>query len=201
MHPLTWIRWIRTLGLFFALAASSQGLAAIAQDKDRFQSETIPLEYREDYIFLLANQDVPIGRSTADLQTGQAGYGFDYHHHLGEDWMVGVGYRIKSMKRKEGGNLSFMSFTNHTQRVFRLYHPLYLLMGTEWSYLMPTAQVSLPPVKDPDYATEIAIGLNGSLWLYLSPRVILELRTMRWRGTKTNRLHGWQSDLGIGWAF
>ncbi len=174
---------------------------AASEDKDRFQGETIPSEYLDDYIFVLANQDVPIGPSTIELKRGEAGYGIDYHHHLAEDWIVGVGYRLKSMTRKSGKTLSFMSFTNHTQRVFRLFHPLYLLMGTEWSYLMPTLETSIPPIKDPEYETEIAVGLNGALWWYLSPRVLLELRTTRWRGTKTNRLHGWQSDIGLGYAF
>ncbi len=202
MRPLLRpLMWSRTTGIILIFLTCGLAFAARAEDKDRYQSETIPAEYADDFIFLLANQDAPIGTSTAELKTGQAGYGFDYHYHLGEDWMVGVGYRIKSMMRKDGRALSFMSFTNHTQRVFRLYHPLYLLMGTEWSYLMPTSQLSFPPIKDPEYATEIAVGLNGALWFYLTPRFILELRTMRWRGTKTNRLHGWQSDIGLGWAF
>lgn len=199
MRALKWRRAIGSIASSFLTC--SLAWAAVGEEKDHYQIETIPIEYPDDFIFLLANHDVPIGSSTANLKTGKAGYGFDYHHLLGEDWMVGVGYRVKSMTRKDGRALSFINFTNHTQRVFRLYHPLYLLMGTEWSYLLPTSQVSLPPIKDPEYATEIAVGLNSSLWFFLSPRFVLELRTMRWRGTKTNRLHGWQSDIGLGWAF
>jgi hypothetical protein len=163
---------------------------------------TIPDGYSKDYLFLQITQDVPLAASQDDLRaSGKFNLGLDYRHLLGTHWMVGVHYRIRSFERKNSQSLSILSLSNQTQRIMRLYHPFYALIGTEWSYMIPTRSLSLPLTKDPEYQTEIGVGLNASLWYYINSRLLLELRGARWRGTKTNRLHGWESTLSAGYAF
>jgi hypothetical protein len=163
---------------------------------------TIPDGYPKDYLFLQITQDVPLAASQDDLKaSGKVNLGLDYRHLLGAHWMVGVHYRIRSFERKNGQSLSILSLSNQSQRIIRVYHPLYALVGTEWTYLIPTRRISLPLTKDPDYQTEIGVGINTSLWYYLHPHLLVEMRGARWRGTKTNRLHGWESTLSVGYAF
>lgn len=191
----------KVLFIFLALVlmespAQAQSSAILAAE-----NETLPDEYPDDYLFLQVTQDRPAEPNRDDLRAGRLSYGVSYSRYLDDNWIAGVGYRVKSFIRKDDQALSILTLSNHTQRIFRLYHPLYLLVGTEWSYMIPTIRVSLPIVKDPDYATEIGVGLSTALWFYLGPQVPLELKLMRWRGTKTNRLHGWEGTFSLGYSF
>ncbi len=174
---------------------------ASAQDSLYDRKETLPTDYPDDYIFAQMTRDKPAQPNKDELRAGRLSYGVSYSRHFGDYWIAGMGYRVKSFIRKDDQALSLLTFSNHTRRIFRLYHPLYALIGTEWAYVIPTSRISLPLVKDPDYSTDISVGLSTSLWLFITPHFPLEFHVLRWRGTKTNRLHGWESTLSLGYSY
>ena len=180
------------------LLASSQ---ASAQDQLYDHAETLPTDYPDDFLFFQMTRDKPAQPNGDQLRAGRLSYGLSYSRHFGDYWIAGLGYRVKSFIRKDDQALSIPTISNHTRRIFRIYHPLYALIGTEWSYMIPTSRISLPLVKDTDYSTEISVGLSTSLWFFVTPHFPLEFHVLRWRGTKTNRLHGWESSLSFGYSF
>jgi len=173
-----------------------------ARAYSQYDESTIPESYPKDYIFALYSHNEPTGPSQSELNTHINSFGISYQHRLGHPWVVSVGYRNQSfINRKENRPTSLMSVFNTTQRVFRLYHPLYFLAGTEILYLIPVQKINPPITKDADFSTEIGIGVQASVWYLVSQNSAISLDLQRWKGTKTDRLHGISITLGIGWGF
>lgn len=164
--------------------------------------ETIPKAYAKDYIFFQSGYEQPVSTSDDLFESRNPIYGLKYAHRLDSQWIVGLRIQRKPLlKKKDDQPLSLLSFSNQTQALFRLYHPLYFLIGTEISYLFPARKSSPPPIKDIELSTEVGAGLNSSLWWFFSPRSVAEFNLVRWRGTKTNRLHGIEATFGLGMGF
>lgn len=174
---------------------------ALSQELDT--EETIPKRYAKDYVFLSAVPlEVQYGETRDLLRTETTGFGLKYAHRLESEWVVGLGFKRKPMIVKEDDRqLSLLNFSTQTQKIFRLYHPLYVLVGTEISFVMPAQKSSPPFVKDPEFATEVAAGLNTSFWWVTSRKGAIELQFSRWKGTKTNKLQGLEVSLGYGVGF
>ncbi|MCX6130877.1 MAG: hypothetical protein NTX25_17695 [Proteobacteria bacterium] len=184
--------------LFFWLSSFSH--CALAQNF--YEELTIPESYPKDYILGQISSNLPTGNGKKELLAHLNSPGFVYHHRLAHPWMVSVGYRPQSfIKQGDHQPISLMTLSNTTQRIFRLYHPFYFLAGTEILYLIPVLKINPPMVKDPDFATEIGVGARVSLWYLLSQKSILVLDVERWRGTKTDRLHGISVSFGLGLGF
>lgn len=164
--------------------------------------ETIPKAYPKDHVFLTVPYERPVGQSRNLYRNETVGAGVRYAHRLDSQWIVGLKFERKPiLVQSDDRPLSLLVFSNQTQAIFRLYHPLYLLAGTELSMIMPSKKSVPPFVKDVDFQTEIAIGLNASLWWLVSQKGILELHVSRWKGTKTNQLQGLETSLGYGMGF
>ncbi len=190
---------LSTVLCLFAIAVAAS--SARAQELDT--EETIPNRYVKDYVFLSAIPlEVQYGETKDLLKTKAVGFGVKYAHRLESEWVVGLGFKRKPMIAKDNDRpISLLNFSTQTQKIFRLYHPLYLLLGTEISFVMPAQKSSPPFVKDPDFATEVAAGLNASLWWLTSRKGAVELHLSRWKGTKTNKLQGLEVSAGYGIGF
>jgi hypothetical protein len=187
---------------FIIILAISLVSFQAAPARAQYDELTIPESYPKDYIFALYSHNDPIGPSKSEFKTHIDSFGISYQHRLGHPWVVSVGYRNQSfINRKENRPTSLMTVFNTTQRVFRFYHPLYFLAGTEILYLIPVQKINPPITKDPDFSTEIGVGLQASVWYLVSQNSALSLDIQRWKGTKTDRLHGVSMTLGLGWGF
>lgn len=176
-------------------------IPAFSQEIDA--EETVPNRYVKDYVFLSAVPlDLQYGKTRGLLKSEGVGFGFKYAHRLVSDWVVGLGFKRKPMIAKDDDRpLSLINFSTETQKIFRLYHPFYLLLGTEISFVTPAQKSSPPFAKDPAFQTEIAAGLNASLWWLTSRKGAVELHVSRWKGTKTNKLQGFEVTFGYGIGF
>ena len=190
-HPI-----ISTI-IFVFLALNSGRLAAQELDAQ----ETIPKAYAKDYVFLTMPYEQPYGKSRSFYRAETVGLGLRYAHRLDSEWIVGLKFERKPLIRKDDRPLNLLVLSNQTQAVFRLYHPFYVLAGTEISYILPAQKSSPPFVKDPDLNAEIGVGLNASLWWLLARKGIVELHFSRWKGTKTNDLQGLETSFGYGIGF
>jgi hypothetical protein len=177
--------------------------AGFARAQELDTDETIPNRYAKDYVFLSALPlEVQYGQTRETLDMKAVGFGVKYAHRLQSDWVVGLGIKRKPMIVKvDDRPISLLSFSSQTQKIVRLYHPLYLLVGTEVSFVIPAQKSSPPFAKDPAFATEVAAGLNASLWWLSSRKGAIELHLSRWKGTKTNKLQGLEVSLGYGVGF
>jgi hypothetical protein len=184
-HILGLVTWLVFFGTSFAQETSKT-------------SEIIPEHYPKNYFLFQANQTQPLGKSKSRFDLGTQGFGLNYSFYLAKRLIVGIHFKNRVLDKRDGQSLTLMTFGNHSQGVFRLYHPLYFLVGTEWNYTIPTLSTQLPVLKDPEYSTEIGVGLGGALWYFFTPKVLSELKITRWKGTKTSRLEGLEASLGIG---
>ena len=174
---------------------------AIAAAQEQDDQETIPKAYSKDYAFVTVPYEQPYGKTRSLYKSESLGIGVKYAHRLDSEWIVGLKFERKPVIRTDGKTLNLIVFSNQTQAVFRLYHPLYILVGTEVSYILPAQKSSPPFTKDPDFASEIGAGLNSSLWWLTSRKGVVELHLSRWKGTKTNNLQGLEVSLGYGVGF
>ncbi len=162
----------------------------------------LPAQYPKDYLWLYYSQNTPTSHSTDELQAHLDTFGISYQHRLKHPWIVSVGYRPQSfISKRQNTPTKLLTFFNSTQRIFRLYHPVYFTVGTEILYLVPVQKLNPPMTKDRYFATEIGIGIQSSLWYHFSEQYLLAFDLQRWRGTKTNQLHAWSLSLGIGYAY
>jgi hypothetical protein len=154
--------------------------------------------FQSDYILVEALSNFPVGPALDRFRPYRRTPGVTYRHVLNRDWIVGVSLGFKSFRRKDiDREFALLSVSNQAQYVMRLYHPAYLLIGPKWLYLLASQRARFPLVRDPDYETEIGAGLTTSFAYIVGKEWLLTLRFDRWRGTKTNRLHGFEVALGL----
>lgn len=188
----------RIVVILSCLFGSTTPIEVFAQAQN-FNLVTIPDSYPKDYLFILHSHNEPLQPAKQYFASHQSRSGFAYMHRLSFPWIVSVGARSQAfMNRSTQIPTSILTLFNSTQRVYRLYHPLYLLLGTEIEYLIPFRKLNPPLAKDPDFNTEIGLGAKASLWYLLSTQWVISGEISRWRGTKTNRLHGMSLSLGVG---
>ena len=176
-------------------------LDALKAQKTAGNDEIIPDTFPKNYTLLQVNVDQPEGKSKTTLLAGDKSVGAAYSYYLARRLIIGVNFKNRLLKKRSGGPLALMTFGNHTQGIFRLYHPLYLLLGSEWSYIIPTKSLQPPFEKDPSYSTEIGVALSASIWYFLHPRWLTEIKVQRWKGTKTSRLDGLETSFAVGLGF
>lgn len=174
------------------LFSFGHGLAAESDPINPFSKDYISLEYVKNYPTSKGQEQFSPFRKTLFL---------GYQHFLNQQWNVGITLGFKSFSKSAlEGELALLSFSNHSYYVIRIHHPTYLMLGTKLIYMTPNEQSNLPLSKDADFETEVGIGISAQLTQVIGS-YLLTLRADRWRGTKTNKLHGFELALGLSLHF
>ena len=156
--------------------------------------------FQEDYLTAEFAANYPAGNGREYFRTGLRRFQIGYTHLLNDQWGVGLSIGYKSLFRKDiDRELGLLSITNESFYITRLYHPVYLLTGTKIIYMAPNQRSKLPPLREPDYEVELGVGFSAKLTI-LDESWMYWLRLDRWRGTKTNRLHGFETAIGASYA-
>ena len=153
--------------------------------------------FSKNYVSLEVAGNFPISRSQNLFSPHKKTWILGYSHFLNRKWNVSISLGFKSLYRNsENQELALLSLSNHSLYVVRLYHPTYLMVGTKLIYMTPNEKSRFPLVKEPDFETEIGVGAVAQLVHFQGP-FLYSLRIDRWRGTKTNRLHGFEVAFGV----
>jgi len=185
----------RLLILLFPALLYTNSLA----DTAKFPGDQPVNPFQKEYLLVESIANFPISQSLENFRPYQRTLGITYTHVLGSEWIVGVSSQFKSMRRKDiDREFALLSFSNQAQYVIRLHHPFYLLVGGKWLYMVASQRARFPLIKDPNFETEIGAGLTASFNYILKEDWLLSLRLDRWRGTNTNRLHGFEVAMGLG---
>ncbi|WP_132321559.1 hypothetical protein [Pseudobacteriovorax antillogorgiicola] len=153
--------------------------------------------FDKDYVTLELAGNFPIARSQELFSPYKKTWFLGYDHYLNRHWNVGISLGFKSYYRDAlNKELALLSVSNHSLYVIRLYHPTYLMLGTKFIYMTPNEKSRFPLVKEPDFETEIGVGVAARL-AHIQGPFVYSLRIDRWRGTKTNKLHGFEVAVGI----
>ena len=174
--------------IFLLTPLTASGENNLKDDINPFYKDYVSLEFVKNY---------PISKAQDQFAPNKKTWLLGYTHFLSREWSVGISAGFKSLLREElGKELALLSFSNHSHYVIRLYHPTYLMIGTKLTYMTPNEQSKLPLIKDPDFETEVGVGVSAQLAHKWGPTLIT-FRIDRWRGTKTNRLHGFEVAVGL----
>ncbi len=63
--------------------------------------------------------------------------------------------------------------------------------------MLPVQHAYFPIERDPDYQTEIGAGITAVLALEITEEYLLSARIQRWRGTKTDKFHAFETAIGF----
>ena len=153
--------------------------------------------FGKDYLSLELAGNYPIANSQKYFSPNKRTWLLGYSHFLSRHWNVGLSLGFKSLYRDQiNKELALLSVSNQSLYVIRLFHPTYLMLGTKLIYLIPNEEAGFPLAKEADFETEIGAGAVLQL-SHMSGPIIYQIRVDRWRGTKTNRLHGFELAMGI----
>jgi hypothetical protein len=169
---------------------------------------------KQEYFFTEIARNFPQSFSLSVFKAGGYHPILGYRYNLLGNWMMGLGIQFKNFERKKreliqseegtkglSRNLAIWTIYHEGLYLIRLDHPTYLLLGPKILYLLPSKAASLPLVKDDSYSVEIGGAFSGSLLRVLENKSFISLRIDRWRGTKSNRLHGLEISAGFGYPF
>ena len=182
---------------FWALVAiSSYVYAAPGANDDSAASQINP--FSPNYLYFGAVKNTPLVQTAQTRQGGYLTYLFGYRHNLEGDWIMGLNISFKSFKRcADGEEISYFTFTHEVLHIIRLYHPFYLLAGLKFLYLYPTLTDSFPLSRNADLDSEVGAAAALALARHIDPKTLVTIEVNRWRGTKTNHLHGTEVAFGI----
>ena len=170
-------------------------ISSASYSSDRKSDPSNP--FHSDYLSLEIAGHYPVAHTQRRLSPYQNSWYLAYNHFLNQSWNVGLSVGFKSFLRKDNGQeLAFFSVSNHSLYIIRLYHPTYLMVGSKIQYLTPNEKAGFPINKSPDFETEIAVAATLQLAHTQGP-IIYTFRIDRWRGTKTNRFHGFEVAMGV----
>jgi hypothetical protein len=158
-------------------------------------SETI---FATSYFNLGIGKNFPVDKGTRRFQPGYYHPIFGYRYVLNDSWLMGVSTQFKVLKARETGEpVSLFCIEEQSQKIFRLYHPFYLLMGGKFMYLLPANKPRFPVQKNSDFAIEIGAGATISLLYMINKSTFIGAYLDQWRGTKTTRLQALESGFFV----
>ena len=180
---------------FWLIGLIAISLASTGQSRERIADPLNP--FHRDYVTLEVASHFPVSHSQEFLSPNKSTWYLGYNHFLSRHWNVGISVGFKSFLRNDTGKeLALLSISNQSLYVIRLYHPTYLMLGTKLLYLTPNEKSRLPIIKEPDFETEIGVAGVAQI-THLDGALLYSFRVDRWRGTKTNKFHGFELALGI----
>lgn len=154
--------------------------------------------FKSNYIGLETINNRPYAHTARHLKALGSNYGIHFRHNLDVNWTTGLSMNFKSFFDKDQNSaLSFLTLASESLYIVRIYHPLYLQVGPKVLYLLPSRTRNIPIEKVPNVETEIGAALSTNLTLVVNKHLLINGRVDRWRGTKTNRYHGFEAALGI----
>lgn len=141
----------------------------------------------------------PTIHTKSSLVSRHVTYYWGYRNLVSAQWVMGLGFNHKSFTDlKEDQELSFFTLQHESFRIIRVHHPLYLLIGPRIIYLMPTKKSQFIPLsRNSEIRTEIGFGMTIMLETRIDNNYKIVARIDRWRGTKTDKFHGYEVGLGI----
>lgn len=153
------------------------------------------------YIGGSLNATYPTSFSEDSFSSGGTNPGIHYRYFMHDRWVVGVSGGFKIFHTLDGAERAFFSITQKSTRIHRIYHPAWFGIGASAMYLAPVEKATLPYTRDRDFPAQIVgVGLHTVLFYKISDTMIAHLEVERWRGTNNNRLHVFETSLGLSLA-
>ena len=150
------------------------------------------------FIFELTKNS-PTIHTKQRLEGRHVTYYLGYRTLVKPDWTMGLGINYKSFTKNDRSELAFMTLQHEALYRIRIDTETIVSCGPRLLYMMPTRKSKFPLARDPEFQTELGAGISLMVETRIDKQKIFSLRIDRWRGTKTNRFHGFEVGVGLGW--
>lgn len=195
------------LAIFFAWSLSSLSLNSFAaglgmtnaNEREYLNNLSI---FSESYIEIGIGNNFPHSRSKEFLAPGKKSLSLGYSYNHDDNWMMNLKANFKRFQKEyEFGELAIWSIHHTSSKIIRLYHPLYFMPGVKILYLLPTRKAKIPLLREDRFDLEIGTALVMNFTYIVKKNFLIGLSTSRWRGTKTELLHGIENSLTFSYSF
>jgi hypothetical protein len=157
--------------------------------------------FERAYLVVGAGKNFPVAESTRYFTSGYPHPAFGYRYTLDDKWILGVSGLFKVLEHKENRTTaSLLTIQEESQRLVRIYHPVYLSGGLKILYIVPGHQPRLPLQKDSNFTTEIGAAAVAGLVVPFGDGYLSGCYGERWRGSRSKRLQGVEVGCYLGVA-
>jgi len=149
------------------------------------------------YLGLGVHKANPISIAENEYKRGGIGSKLSYRFFLHDEWAVGLSGGFKTLTKDSDLKETFLTLSQETQRLFRIYHPFWLGLGTQIMYIAGVENSGFPIERDPTQPPQVGVGAGISLFYIMNSSLLTHGDVSRWRGTASNRLHVLEVGIGI----
>jgi hypothetical protein len=166
-------------------------------------SETLSEDYAFSPFYLGGSYSKlnPASVSQKRYTFGEGSAQIQYHFFMRDTWAMSLTAGFKSFQRFDDIEDAYFVGTIDSQKIFRLYHPLWLGAGFKSMYIVGVERAQLPYTKSQDRSVDIGAGFIGTLFYVANSSLIVHSSVSRWRGTADNQLHAIEFNLGASFKF
>lgn len=152
-----------------------------------------------NYLALSLNRSYPHSAMEEHLALGSLRPTLAIRYFTKGSWILGITGQTSELREKSNQqSLVLWKVAQETIYNIRIYHPFYFGVGGRIFYLLPSKGHTVPLSTDATYQTEVGISAEIMLNYYFARGWVAVLTFERWRGTGTNRMHGFEYSVGIG---
>jgi hypothetical protein len=157
--------------------------------------------FAANYLSLGISKNFPVDKGARQFQPGYYHPRIGYRYAFSDSWLMGISAQFKVLKTKNSGEvISLFTIEEQSLKIFRLYHPFYLLVGGKFMYLLPAKKPRLPIQKNGDLEIEVGAGATISLVYLINRASFFGAYIDQWRGTKTTKLQAIETGFFIATA-
>lgn len=197
---LRYLFYLSGLMLFHGLCHGSEQESIKLLKKSSLQEEKGT--FSRYYLMLGYNRNFPAAISASRFETGIPHPVLSYRYFLNEKWLAGVSAQFRFFSEKnKSSDLVYAVLSQESFYMTRIYHPLYALMGWKIHYLYPARKGMFPLNRHPSYTLEIGVGCALGFLYQIHKDRSIEAKIERWRGTKTNKIHGFEFSVAYGFQY
>jgi len=153
-------------------------------------SETTPIAFKSSYAGLILNRNYGFDANSARFTSPKTSWGAEYRFFYKDEWTLALTGEFQGRSNSENRSSSTFSLAQETQKIARIYHPLYVSAGGRISYHVPVRKISIPYERDQNREVYTGGAISASAILILNERLILVLNAHRWTSLSTQKENG-----------
>lgn len=152
--------------------------------------------FASNYVGFEIARNTPFGFAKPELKGSGNALQLSFRNTLRDSWIMGIntGYREFHYNNAP---LSVFIFSQDSQLLYRLSHPVYFSVGPKFMLLLPAIGHKIPPKRSEQFSREIGAGVTMGLYYCLSRDYLLSFRFDQWRGVNRKRFAAYESALAF----
>lgn len=119
-----------------------------------------------------------------------------------EHWVLGISTQFKILEQKDNSQ-SFViwNLQEETYAKIRVHHPIYMLLGAKFLYMMPVERATFLMEKRENYSREIGVAASVALMYAHSFNSSVGVYVDLWRGTASRHFQSFEMGFFVMFPF